>query len=301
MKEKTLLIMAAGMGSRFGGLKQISPVGPNGEFIIDYSIYDAKKAGFTKVVFIIKEENYEIFKNTIGKRVEKQIPVYYVFQTLNNIPTNINYNKNRNKPWGTAHAILSAKDIINENFAVINSDDFYGYDAYCVISNFLDNIDENAHTYCVIGYEIDKTLTQNGAVKRGVLKYQNDNIKEITEATITKENNIITATPLNGEQPFVIEKNTKVSMNMFGFTKSIFPYLEENLYEFLKENQNNLDTCEYLIPEVVSKAIKNNYAQVKLINTTSTWMGVTYKEDKNILVEMINNLIKEGLYPNKLF
>lgn len=301
MKNKTLLIMAAGMGSRFGGLKQIEPVGPNGEFIIDYSIYDAKKAGFNKVVFIIKEENYEIFVNTIGKRVEKQIPVYYAFQKNDNLPNGFITPKERVKPWGTAHAILSSKGLINENFAVINSDDFYGYDAYHVVSKFLDNIDENKSTYSIVGYQVGNTLTENGAVKRGVCKYNQDNIKSIIESSIIKENNTIKAAPLDGSPSFILEANHPVSMNMFGFTKTLFPYLENKLIEFLNNNKNDFQTCEFLIPEVVSTAIKENYAKVKLLETNAKWMGVTYKEDKQKLVNTINQLIEEGVYPNKLF
>lgn len=301
MKNKTLLIMAAGMGSRFGGLKQIEPVGPNGEFIIDYSIYDAKKAGFNKVVFIIKEENYQIFKETIGKRVEQQIPVYYAFQKNDNLPNGFKNKEDRVKPWGTAHAILSAKDLIDENFAVINSDDFYGYDAYRVVSEFLDKIDEDDSTYSLVGYKVGNTLTENGAVKRGVCVYNKNNIEDIIESSIIKNNNIITSSPLDNRHSFNLEENHPVSMNMFGFTKTIFPYLEEKLIKFLNTNQDNLSTCEFLIPEVVSDAIKEKYAIVKLLQTTAHWMGVTYKEDKEKLVAEINKLIEEGTYPNKLF
>lgn len=302
MKNKTLLIMAAGMGSRFGGLKQIEEIGPNKEFIIDYSIYDAIQSGFNKVVFVIKEENYEIFKNTIGRRIEKQIPVFYAFQKNDNIPTKAYRNINRTKPWGTAHAILSSKDFINENFVVINSDDIYGYDAFHKSSLFLDSIDEDAHTYSVIGYEIDNTLTENGAVKRGILKYKEDNtITDIIESSITKKQNQIIANPLNNKPSFIIQNNSLVSTNMFAFTKTIFPYLEKNLIKFLNQEKDNLDICEYQIPDVISKAIKEKYAKVLLITTNSKWMGVTYKEDKDKLVNMINEQIKEGIYPNKLF
>lgn len=211
MKEKdlTLLIMAAGMGSRFGGLKQIEPVGPNDEFIIDYSVYDAIKAGFNKIVFIIKKENYEVFKETIGKRIEDKIKVEYAFQDLNNLPAGYTCPPDRTKPWGTAHAILAAKDIIHEPFAIINSDDFYGRDAYQVISKFL-NDEKKENTYALVGYHVKNTLTENGSVKRGVCKINNNLLESIIESSVIEENGIITASPLDGTMPFIIDNNTYV-------------------------------------------------------------------------------------------
>lgn len=302
MKEKnlTLLIMAAGMGSRFGGLKQIEPVGPNDEFIIDYSVYDAIKAGFNKIVFIIKKENYDVFKETIGKRVEDKIKVEYAFQDLNDLPAGYTCPEDRVKPWGTAHAILSAKNLINEPFAIINSDDFYGRDAYNTISNFLKE-EKKENTYAVVGYHVINTLTENGAVKRGVCKVDGNKLKKLVESSIIKENGIITATPLDGSMPFEIKDDTYVSMNMLGFNPSIFPYIEKHFPKFLDENKDNILKCEYLIPDILSMAINNNYAKTLVIPTTAKWEGVTYKEDKESVVKAINELIEKGVYPQNLW
>lgn len=296
--NKTLLIMAAGMGSRFGGLKQIEPVGPNGEFIIDYSIYDAIKAGFNKVVFIIKEENYDIFRETIGKRIEDSINVSYVFQNLDNIPLEYDLS-NRVKPLGTAHAILCSKNVINEKFAVINSDDFYGRDAYNVISNYLKNCSDT--DYSLVGYNVINTLTENGSVKRGVCEADNGYLKTIIESKIDKENGIIVASPLDGRDSFEMKSDDLVSMNMLGFTSSIFPYLDKKLIEFLEKNKDDLSSCEFLIPDVLQEAIDENYATCKVLSTTAKWEGVTYKEDKDGVVNAIRKLVEDGVYPQNLW
>lgn len=299
-KNKTLLIMAAGMGSRFGGLKQVEPVGPNGEFIIDYSIYDAIKAGYNKVVFIIKEENYDIFRETIGKRIENKINVEYVFQKLEHIPNNFEIPQERTKPWGTVQAILEAKNIINEQFTIINADDFYGDDAYTVSSKFIDeHNDENL--YCVTGYMIKNVLSKNGAVKRGVCKSNNSILSELLESSVEVIDNKITASPLNGDPSFEMEPSDLVSMNMLTFSPSIFKYLDENFEQFLIENKNNILKCEYLIADLVYKLILENKITVKVLSTTAEWHGVTYKEDKQEVVDSIKKLIKNGVYPNKLW
>lgn len=298
--EKTLLIMAAGMGSRFGGLKQIEPVGPNGEFIIDYSIYDAIKAGFKKVVFVIKKENYEIFKETIGNRVSKHIEVSYAFQDMDNLPDGFLRPSLREKPWGTSHAILAAKDLINDNFAIINADDFYGSDAYQVVSKFLDE-KHNMNTYCVVGYMIKNTLSCNGSVKRGVCRSKDGFLTELIESKVEKVNNNIVASPLNGSDSFYINDDTLVSMNMLGFNVSIFDYIEDNFKKFLDCNKDNILNCEYLIPDTVFDAMNTGYCRVKLLSTTARWQGITYKEDKQTVVDEINRLIDEGVYPSNLW
>lgn len=300
MKEKTLLIMAAGMGSRFGGLKQIEPVGPNNEFIIDYSVYDAIKAGFTKVVFVIKKENEQIFKETIGSRVDKHIKVEYAFQDMDDLPNGFKKPEERVKPWGTSHAILSAKNLINENFAIINADDFYGRDAYEVMSKFLDESNEK-NTYCVIGYKVINTLSENGSVKRGVLKSENGYLTELIESSVENTHDGIFATPLNGAAKFKIKGDTLVSMNMLGFNPSIFEYIETNFPKFLNKNKDNILKCEYLIPDTVEQAIKNDFAQVKVLSTTAQWQGVTYKEDKELVVNEIKQLVNKGVYSNNLW
>lgn len=302
-KDMTLVILAAGMGSRFGGLKQIEPVGPNGEFIIDYSIYDAIRAGFNKVVFIIKEENYEIFKETIGKRIENQIEVEYAFQKLEDIPNGYSVPESRVKPWGTGHAILSVKDLVHENFAIINADDFYGRDAFQVIGEFLQNSGTTSEKepFAVVGYEVSKTITENGSVKRGVCETDGDYLTKLIESLIVRVDGVIKATPLDGSNSFDLSDDSLVSMNLLGFTPKIFTFLEDNFTKFFEENKNNLATCEYLIPEVVYKTIQQDLATVRVLHTTAKWYGITYREDKEELMESINKLIENGEYPQKLW
>ena len=297
--QKTLLVMAAGMGSRFGGLKQIEPMGPNGEFLIDYSVYDAKLAGFTKIVFIIKEENYDIFKETIGKRVEPYIETEYVFQDDSNLKEKYKDLQTRVKPLGTGHAILCAKDKVKTPFAIINADDFYGRDAYVVASKYLDKIDDKH--YAVVGYKVGKTLSPNGAAKRGICKEENGKLKDLIESSVEKIDDKIIAKPLDGDTEFTVEDDSLVSMNMLLFTPKIFDYLEEKLTKFLETNKNNLSKCEFLIPDVVKDAIKEDRVEVDLLSTNAIWHGVTYKEDKEEVVKAIDELIKEKVYPNKLW
>ena len=295
----TLVIMAAGMGSRFGGLKQIEPIDNNGNFIIDYSIYDAIKCGFDKVVFIIKKENYDIFRETVGSRIESKVKVEYVFQELGNLPNGYKAPETRVKPWGTAHAILCCKDVVKENFVIINSDDFYGYDAYKTISTYLKN--KTNDNYAMVGYIASNTLTENGSVKRGICQIKDNYLEKITESLVERKGNQIIASPLDGEKPFIIEDNTPVSMNMFAFTPKIFTYIEEHFAEFLEKNKDNIDKCEYLIPDVVFEQIKNGMVKVDALKTTARWYGITYKEDKEQLVKSINDLVQDGMYPTNLW
>lgn len=291
----TLVIMAAGMGSRYGGLKQIESVGPNGEFIIDYSIYDAIQAGFTKVVFIIKEENYEIFKSTVGKRIKNHIEVEYVFQNNDNV--SISIPKDRTKPLGTAHAVLCCKNVINENFAIINADDFYGRDAYFKISNFIKN-NKIDNEFAVIGYNILETITDNGSVKRGICNIKNNYLVSLDESIISRDGDKLFAKTLLGNNEIHVDKNTIISMNMFGFTPKIFDLLEDGFKEFLK----NIDTTnEYLVPIEINKYIKKKLINVSVINTTSIWYGITYKDDLNLIRGEINRLINDGVYPKNLW
>lgn len=294
-----LVIMAAGMGSRFGGLKQVEPVGPNGEFILDYSIYDAKKAGFEKVIFIIKEENYDLFRNTVGKRIENVIEVDYVFQDLNNVPAFVKIPETRIKPWGTAHAIYSCKNKVKNNFAIINADDFYGYDAFETMVSYLKNM--STDEYCMVGYKVKNTLTENGSVKRGVCFIEDDYLVKLVESSIIEEQGTITATPLDGSPSFTINEDVYVSMNLFGFNPTLFDYLEENFYKFFEKNINDLEKCEWLIPDVVFKAIDEEVGHVKVLNTTARWYGITYREDKDELVKQISNMITNGGYPESLW
>lgn len=292
----TLVIMAAGMGSRFGGLKQIEAVGPNGEFIIDYSIYDAIKAGFTKVIFIIKEENYEIFKETIGKRISNHIKVEYVFQNNNNVPVSIP--NERVKPLGTAHAILCCKDVVHENFAIINADDFYGRDSYLKVKDFISN-NKNDNEFTLIGYNAIDTITNNGSVKRGVCNVKDNYLVNLNESVINLENGKLNGKTLVDNKDIEVNNDTTVSMNMFGFTPKLFELLENDFKNFL--NNNDLMTAEYLIPEEVNKYLRNGIVNVKVIKTTSKWYGITYKEDLQLIKDEIKKLISDGVYPENLW
>ncbi len=293
-----LLIMAAGMGSRFGGLKQIEPVGPNGEFIIDYSIYDAKKAGFDKVVFIIKEENYEVFKETIGKRVEPHMKVEYVFQRMEDVPSFVKIPETRVKPWGTAQAIYEAKDKITGPFLVINADDFYGRESYFVARDFLKSNIENK--FATIGYKVENTMTKFGSVKRGVIKVKDGNLLSITESRLEYVGDKIIAKALETNEEFEVSKDDLASMNMLTFDLSIFSFIERRMNEYFKENEDNLDKCEFLIPIELERAIEEGKT-VKVLNTNAPWYGITYREDLDEVKDAINKMIEDGEYPSNLW
>ena len=301
-KDITLVILAAGMGSRFGGLKQIEPMGPNGEFIIDYSVYDAIKAGFNKIVFLIKRENYYLFKETIGARVEPYIKTEYAFQELNNLPLGYTLPSDRVKPLGTAHAVLCCKEKVHENFAMINSDDFYGRDAFIKAYEYLSKVDESSSEYGMIGYKVANTLTENGSVKRGVCNVDNNGyLTNLTESKVERVNNEIIASPLDGSKAFTVKDDDTVSMNFLLFTPSIFNYIEEGFPEFFDNNKDNLLTAEYLIPDVLSNLIKNNKASTKVIPTSANWYGVTYKEDTPGVKRAIQNLVDNHEYNDNLW
>lgn len=291
----TLVIMAAGMGSRFGGLKQIEPVGPNGEFIIDYSIYDAKRVGFDKIVFIIKEENYELFKKTIGARIENTIEVEYVFQDINNIPDGVKIPKDRVKPLGTAHAIMCLKGIVKEPFTIINADDFYGFDAYKCASKCMKN-DE----YACITYMIGNTLSESGKVKRGYCESKDGYLTNIIESNCIKENDKVLIEPLDGRTSFYTNIDSLVSMNMFVFKPDIIDYIYNHIESFFRSRED-LEKCEYLIPDVVFERINKGEIKVRICKTNSVWYGITYKEDKQLLVDSISKLIKNNEYPINLY
>ena len=308
-KDITLVILAGGMGSRFGGLKQIEPMGPNGEFIIDYSIYDAIEAGFNKVVFLIKEENFDVFKETIGSRVEPHIKVEYSFQKNDNAPIFYDELKDRQKPLGTAHAILCCKDQVHEPFMIINADDFYGRDAFQKGAEFLRNMgNEEPHKYGMVGYLVKNTITENGAVKRGVCNVENGYLTKLTESSVGRvEDGTIKAKPLDETLPeFVVAEDDTVSMNMLLFDPSIFDYIDSKFEAFLKKNEDKLDKCEFLIPDVLFEAIDEGFATCEVIPTTSTWYGVTYREDAPAVKESIKALVRmeedqEGDYPLHLW
>ena len=297
-KDLTLVILAAGMGSRFGGLKQVEPIGPNGEFIIDYSIYDAIEAGFTKVVFLIKDEIYDLFRETVGKRIEGKIPVAYAFQRIGDVPEWVDIPEERVKPWGTAHAVLSCKSDVPGNFVMINSDDFYGRDAYMKIAEYFNNSDND--DYAMVSFHVANTMTENGSVKRGVCESENGLLTKITESSIEKVDDKIIASPLDGSESFEVQPNSLVSMNFFGFTPRIFTRLEREFPLFLEKNKDNLLKCEYLIPDVVFDEIKDGI-KVHVLESVDKWLGVTYREDKEYVVSEIQKLIDKGVYPNNLW
>ncbi len=302
--ELTLVVMAAGMGSRFGGLKQIEPVGPHGEFILDYSIYDAIRAGFKKVVFVIKEENYEVFKNTIGKRIEEKIKVEYAFQKLDDLPNGYSVPEGRIKPWGTAHAIYAAREFINSDFAIINADDFYGKDAFLVLADFFKNKDSKSakNQYGIVAYHVGNTMTENGAVKRGVCESDEEgNLVSITECSIDKnEMGKIIANPLETDEYYEIEFDTPVSMNLMGVDKSLVDYIKSDFVFFLEHMKNPL-TSEYGLPAALLDTIRKDMSEVKLLKTSSKWYGMTYREDLEELKNGINSLIEKGDYKEDLW
>lgn len=289
--------MAAGMGSRYGGLKQIESFGPNGELITDYSIYDAKRVGFDKVVFIIKEENYELFKEKIGDRVSKYIKVEYAFQKLDDVLEGYSIPSDRVKPLGTAHAIYSARDLIDSDFAVINADDFYGYDAFRVLSEAL--YDASYNEYVMVAYKVCNTITLNGSVKRGVCKVEDGYLKGIDESVIEVIDDKIHKTSMITGDASVIDKDTLVSMNLFGFKRNFINYIVSDFKDFL--DNSDLSSDEFFLPSVVFNCIKRGDCKVKVYSTDERTYGVTYKEDKDDVVKGIESKIKDGVYPEKLW
>ncbi len=286
--DATLVVMAAGMGSRFGGLKQMEPVGKNGEALLDFSVYDAKKAGFTKVVFVIKHEIEEIFKQVVGSRVEKVLPVEYVYQEVDKLPEGYTYKNNRLKPWGTGQAILLCRDVVKEPFVVINADDYYGASAYRQIYEQLKADSEN---YCMVGFRLANTLTENGHVSRGVCRTENGWLTDIDEITKIKDCKYT----LDDENWMPLSPDTVVSMNMWGLTPDIFDLLDREFRLFLDENIDEPKT-EFYIPLVIGTLVKNGEKKVKVLASEDRWYGVTYKEDKADVVAAICKKMDDGEY-----
>lgn len=304
MDKPVLVIMAAGMGSRYGGLKQIDTVDDEGDKIIDFSIYDAKRAGFAKVIFIIKKENLEIFKEAIGDKVSKAIDVEYVFQDLSDIPEGEKPIENRVKPYGTAHAVRSCRNIINGPFAVINADDFYGQQAFKKIYDFLEENKNGSGKYCMVGFRLGNTLTENGSVSRGICSVDdNGNLVDIVERTyIVKTDNGAAYSTDNGETLIDLSVDSATSMNMWGFTKEFIHELDAAFCDFYKnELPNNPEKAECYLPFVVDDMLKANKASVKVLDSIDKWFGVTYKEDKQYVKDQIGELKKAGVYPVNLW
>ncbi len=305
MSKPVLMIMAAGMGSRYGGLKQIDPIDEQGHIIMDFSIFDAKRAGFEKVVFIIKKENEADFKEAIGKRIEKVMEVEYVFQDVHNIPAGFAVPEGRVKPWGTAHAVLSAIDVIDGPFAVINADDYYGKDAFQKIYDYLStHKDDEKYRYTMVGYELGNTLTENGHVSRGICSLnENNELVSVVERThIEKKGDGAVYTEDEGASWHSLPVDSVVSMNMWGFGASFLQEVKQGFVSFLEENLvNNPMKCEYYLPTVVSNLLADNRATVAVLTSADRWYGVTYKEDKPVVVAAIKNLKESGLYPERLW
>lgn len=300
--KPTLFVLAAGMGSRYGGLKQLDGLGPNGETIMDYSIYDAVRGGFGKVVFVIRHSFEEDFREKIIKKYENQIPVELVFQELDFLPEGFALNPERVKPWGTNHAVLMGKDVIKEPFAVINADDFYGKESYKVLADYLKGLENKKNEYCMVGYRLGNTLSESGSVARGVCQTDADsNLTTVVERTyIIRDTDGVIKYKDENENLTAIEDNTPVSMNMWGFTPEYFQYSEDLFVQFLKDNADNIK-AEYFIPLAVNSLINNGTAKVKVLDTPSKWFGVTYAEDRQAVVDKIQELVNSGEYPEKLW
>ena len=305
MKKPALVILAAGMGSRYGGLKQMDPMDPMGHAIIDYSIYDAKRAGFGKVVFVIKKAIEKDFKETIGARVPEGMEVCYAYQEVDALPKGYNVPEGRVKPWGTAHAVLCAKPFINEPFAVINADDYYGVEAFKLIYDYLStHADDDKYRYTMVGYHLANTVTDNGYVSRGVCETnENGELVSVTERTrIEKYNGGVAYTEDDGNTWVQVPDDTTVSMNMWGFTKSILEEIKAGFPAFLDKGlQENPMKCEYFLPTVVSNLLAEDKATVSVLKSADKWYGVTYKEDKPVVVAAIQRMKDEGLYPQHLW
>ena len=298
-----LVILAAGMGSRFGGLKQMEPMDKAGNFLLDYSVYDAKRAGFDSVVFIIKHAFEKEFKESIGKRVEKLIKVDYAYQDLNDLPEGFKCPEGREKPWGTAHAIYAARDLIKEDFIIINGDDFYGRNAYEVAYKYLASLPKGSKgKYANVAFKVSNTMTENGSVKRGVcFEGEGHSLKKLVESQIERDAaGKIVCIPLEGGEKFVVGEDQPVSMNLFAFNKDLLDHLRVRFPEWLKQHGQELKS-EFLIPTVVDELVQEGKATLKLLSTDSVWFGVTYKEDKPGVVKALKSLVDKGEYKEGLY
>jgi len=296
----TLVILAAGMGSRYGGLKQIEPIGENGEFIIDYSVYDAILNGFNKVVFVIKQENLNDFRNTVGKRFENKIKVEYAFQRMDDIPNGHTVPEGRIKPWGTAHALLAARHVVNEPFAVINADDFYGRSAYRLLSDHFSRFENDPKKYCMVGYVLKNTLTENGTVSRGICRTDEHGILcEVTERTAIRpcgDHAVYT----ENSKDYNLPLDSIASMNCWGFNSNIFEYVWERFDNFLSSSDGDPLKREYYLPFAVTELMQKGLCTVNVYSSEDAWYGVTYQNDRESVKKGIRDLIEKEIYPNKL-
>ncbi len=299
--KPTLFVLAAGMGSRYGGLKQLDGVGPSGETIMDYSIYDAIKAGFGKLVFVIRESFDADFRDKIVKKYEKIVPVEVVYQELDNLPEGVKPNPKREKPWGTNHAVMMGKDVIKEPFAVINADDFYGANGFQVLADFLIQLKDTENKYCMVGYRVGNTLSESGTVARGVCEMNDEgHLTGVVERTQIKRIDGVVKYLDENDTWVALEDNTPVSMNMWGFTPDYFKHSDDYFVKFIEENQKNL-TAEFFIPLLVNHLIVSGTSTVKVLDTTAQWFGVTYADDRPGVVANLKSLVDEGEYPTPLW
>jgi hypothetical protein len=304
MPEPTLVVMAAGMGSRYGGLKQIDPVGPKDEIIVDYSIYDALHAGFGRVVFVIKEDIEQLFRERVGKFIERQCDTTYVFQRLDDVPKGFEVPPGRQKPWGTGHATLSCRHVLDSPFAVINADDFYGRSSYQTLCDYLRDARDRdgVYDYCMVGYVLGNTLTDHGHVARGVCTVDEDGfLVDVRERThIERLGQVVRATE-DGDTWVDIPAESVVSLNMWGFTPSLLSELDARFRQFLRENSDNLHGAEFFLPDAVGDLVQEGKARVKILPTSERWFGVTYQQDRLRVKQAILNLVRRGVYPENLW
>ena len=293
MKDITLLIMAAGMGSRYGGLKQLDPVGPSGETIIDYSVYDAIRSGFNKIVFIIRKDFEKEFRSQITDKYQDRIKVEFAFQDLNDLPQGFTCPEGRIKPWGTGHAILTASELIQEPFVAINGDDFYGYESFKIVADYYQG--EGA-TFSMVAFQLDKTLSEFGGVTRGLCTVRTDLLDTVVETG----NLMRTEDGISSDRDIELDGSEPVSMNVWGFTPDLFKHLKAMFIDFLEKEGSEMKS-EYLIPTVVNNLIRSGQKQVHVLRTSSKWFGVTYKEDKPFVSQQIQELIDDDTYPKQLF
>lgn len=297
--KPALVVMAAGMGSRYGGLKQIDPIGPHGEIVIDYSVFDAIRAGFGRVVFIIRRDIESAFREVVESHIRGRIPVDYAFQALEDVPGDFRVPEGRQKPWGTAHAIRACRDVVREPFGVINADDFYGRDSFAALADALARRRPDERSYVLVGFELANTLSEHGAVSRGVCEVRAGRLVQVTERTKIERRGGVIEADIDGRM-LPLAKDTVVSMNMWGFTPALFPQLEAAFAAFLKEQGNQLKS-ECYIPSVVDGLIKRGEATADVVNTSSRWLGMTYTEDKPIVRDGLRALISRGEYPERLW
>ena len=304
MVPPTLVVLAAGIGRRYGGLKQVDPVGPHGEWILDYSVYDALQAGFEAVVFVIRSDMEAEFRQQIGSSVDQRCEVRYVFQRLEDLPVGFEVPPGRQKPWGTSQATLSCRDVVHTPFAVINADDLYGRSAYQAMAAHLRGAEdrEGAYDYCMVGYPVENTLSKFGHVSRGICKLdENGYLVEIHERTRVARFGQGARYTEDGEHWIEIPRGTPVSMNMWGFTPSLFSELEARFRRFLQENRTNLVGAEFYLPEVVGALVREGRAAVRVLSSHEPWFGITYQEDRPRVEKAIGDLIRQGVYPARLW